>query len=76
MSLAPMGSPMTKRNDVSVKIDLQVVAEAKIAAAVQGKTLAEYLSDAAEAMNREVLAAFKASSAATPKRKPKPKDPK
>jgi len=36
---------MTKRNDTSVKMDVDVVEECRIAAAHNGMTLAEYLSE-------------------------------
>jgi hypothetical protein len=38
--------PMTRRNDAPVKIDVQVLADARIAAAYKGLSLAEYLSEA------------------------------
>jgi uncharacterized protein (DUF1778 family) len=69
MGPATLDVPMTKRNDVSVKIDAEVMAQAKIAAAIEGKSVAEYLTEAAEEKNERVLSAFKAS--ADPKRKPK-----
>jgi hypothetical protein len=37
--------PMTKRNDVPVKIDAEVIRVAKIAAAYRELSLAEYLSE-------------------------------
>jgi hypothetical protein len=37
--------PMTKRNDVPVKIDAEVVRVAKIAAAYKDMSLAEYISE-------------------------------
>jgi hypothetical protein len=37
--------PMTKRNDVPVKVDAEVVRVAKIAAAYKDMTLAEYISE-------------------------------
>jgi hypothetical protein len=37
--------PMTKRNDVPVKLDAEVVRVAKIAAAYKDMSLAEYLSE-------------------------------
>jgi hypothetical protein len=39
------GRPMAKRKDVVAKIDGEVLREAKIAAALKGMTLAEYLSE-------------------------------
>jgi hypothetical protein len=38
--------PMTRRNDAPVKIDVEVLADARIAAAYKGLSLAEYLSEA------------------------------
>jgi ribosomal protein L12E/L44/L45/RPP1/RPP2 len=37
--------PMTKRNDTAVKIDAEVIRVAKIVAAFEGKSLAEFLSE-------------------------------
>jgi len=37
--------PMVRRNDTAVKIDTEVVAEAKMVAASRGLSLAEYLSE-------------------------------
>jgi hypothetical protein len=37
--------PVAKRKDVTVKIDADVIHTAKIVAAYEGKTLAEFLSD-------------------------------
>jgi hypothetical protein len=46
MSVGLLESGMTtKRKDVAVKIDVEVIAEAKMVAASRGVTLAEYLSD-------------------------------
>jgi hypothetical protein len=43
--LDPADRPMTKRNDVPVKIDAEVIKVAKIAAAYRELSLAEYLSE-------------------------------
>jgi hypothetical protein len=37
--------PMTKRNDVSVKMDAQVVEDCRLAAAFRKMALAEYISE-------------------------------
>jgi hypothetical protein len=37
--------PVAKRNDVTVKIDKEVIAEAKMVASSRDQTLAEYLSE-------------------------------
>ena len=37
--------PMAKRTDVSVKMDAEVIAEAKMVAASRNVTLAEYLTE-------------------------------
>jgi hypothetical protein len=43
--LAIADRPMTKRNDVPVKIDAEVVRVARIAAAYKDMSLAEYISE-------------------------------
>jgi hypothetical protein len=43
--IAVADRPMTKRNDVPVKMDAEVVRIAKIAAAYREQSLAEYLSE-------------------------------
>ncbi len=45
MSVGEAIGPMTKRNDVSVKMDAAVVDDARIAASFKGMSLAEYLSE-------------------------------
>jgi hypothetical protein len=45
MSQTTLDGLMTKRNDVSVKVDADVVAEAKMVAASRDMSLAEYLSE-------------------------------
>ena len=45
MSALTLDRPMTKRNDVSVKVDADVVEACRLAATYQGKSLAEYLSE-------------------------------
>jgi hypothetical protein len=37
--------PMVRRNDVSVKMDAEVVEECRIAAAFRGLSIAEYISE-------------------------------
>jgi hypothetical protein len=46
---------MTKRNDVSVKMDAKVVEDCRIAAAFRGVSLAEYISETMrEAAQRDI----------------------
>ena len=45
MSPALLDVPMTRRNDVTVKLDADVAREAKMVAASRDQTLAEYLSE-------------------------------
>lgn len=66
MATKMLERPMTKRNDASVKIDAAAVAEAKIAAAILGQTLAEFLSDAATEKAARVTAEYKSSGSAKP----------
>ncbi len=42
---ALLDQPMVRRNDMAVKIDAEVIAEAKMVAASRGVSLAEYLSE-------------------------------
>jgi hypothetical protein len=49
-----------KRNDAPVKVDVVVLAKARIAAATKGISLAEYASEAIEAAADRDIAAFKA----------------
>jgi hypothetical protein len=44
MTTTTAETPVAKRNDVTVKVDAEVVAEAKMVAASRNQTLAEYLS--------------------------------
>jgi hypothetical protein len=46
MSTGLLDRPMTKRTDVPVKVDEEVIRKARIAASYKGVTLAEYLSEA------------------------------
>jgi predicted HicB family RNase H-like nuclease len=39
------GRPETGRNDVTVRVDAEVIRSAKIVASYESKSLAEYLSD-------------------------------
>lgn len=43
--LGTLGKPMVRRKDTQVKIDTEVVAEAKMVSASRNITLAEYLSE-------------------------------
>ena len=45
VAVADAERPMTKRNDVPVKMDAEVVRVAKIAAAYKDMSLAEYISE-------------------------------
>jgi hypothetical protein len=45
MAAKKPGRPMGNRSDTTVKMDADVVAKAKIAAAYKGKSLAEYLTE-------------------------------
>ena len=40
-----MGRPKSNRDDVAVKVDRQVILEAKVVAAFRNVSVAEYLSD-------------------------------
>lgn len=70
MPLKTLERPMTKRNDVSVKIDSESVAQAKIAAAILGKTLAEFLSNAAAKEADRIIDEYK-TEGSTKTTKPK-----
>jgi predicted HicB family RNase H-like nuclease len=63
----------SKRNDIPVKVDVGVVADAKIVAAYKGVSLAEYISETLRPivereMNEEHMKKFKVSN---PKKAPK-----
>jgi hypothetical protein len=45
MSPALLEEPLVRRNDTAVKVDSEVVSEAKMVAASRGITLAEYLTE-------------------------------
>jgi hypothetical protein len=60
------GPPMAKRNDVTVKMDADVVKDAKVVAALKGLSLAEYLTEVvrpvvAEEFEKELAKRAKAS---------------
>lgn len=57
MSTALLERPMAKRNDVAVKIDAEVIAEAKMVAASRETTLADYLSELIRPLVRRDLQA-------------------
>lgn len=59
----------TKRNDAPVKVDVDVLAKARIAAATKGVSLAEYASEALEIAADRDIAAFKSGGKAAPKPK-------
>jgi hypothetical protein len=75
MSPATAEQAMAKRNDVSVKVDVEVIADARIAAAYKGMPLAEYLSESLRPIVardiEEGHAAKAAKAAGKGKRKPK-----
>ena len=62
MSTAVADDPKmaAKRNDAPVKVDVGVLAKARIAAATKGVSLAEYASVAIEEAADRDIAAFKA----------------
>lgn len=63
MSVAIARRPMSKRNDTSVKIDTDAVADARIAAAFKGQTLAEYISIVVgEAAKRDIEEGYRQRS--------------
>ncbi len=45
MSPALLEEPMTKRNDVNIKLDAEVATDAKMVASARGIAMAEYLSE-------------------------------
>jgi len=61
----------TKRNDVSVKIDAEAVRVAKIVAAYEDKSLAEYLSNLVLEHAIRELEIKQSAGSSLPKRKPK-----
>lgn len=74
MSLAVMDKEMTRRNDVPVKIDAEVVRKAKIVAAFKDIALAEYVSELLRPLVEEHLKEHSRLSLGTePKASPKPK---
>lgn len=58
--------PMAKRNDVSVKMDADVVEECRIASAFCGMALAEYLSERMRAVAKKDIDEGYARRAAPP----------
>lgn len=60
--------PKPKRNDVPVKIDAEVVRQARIVAAFEGVSLAEYLSDFLRPHVAEALERHKRSDPPAPRR--------
>ena len=65
---------MTKRNDVSVKMDATVVEDCRIAAAFRGVSLAEYISETMrEAAQRDIDEGYSQRGQPT---RPRPKGPK
>lgn len=64
---------MVKRNDQSVKMDVQVIEDCRIAAAFKGISLAEYLSETMRVVARRDIDEGYARRAAEGKNPPKPK---
>ena len=64
-------SLMTKRNDVSVKMDAEVIAEAKMVAASRNVTLAEYLTELVRDLVHQDLEDEMTRRVPRSKRKPK-----
>ena len=62
---------MTKRNDVSVKMDAEVIAEAKMVAASRNVTLAEYLTELVRDLVHQDLEDEMTRRVPRSKRKPK-----
>lgn len=58
---------MAKRNDASVKMDSAVVDRCKIAASIQGKALAVFLSEVAGEAAEKVIAEFREKDVASSK---------
>lgn len=65
--------PMVRRNDQSVKMDVQVIEDCRIAAAFKGISLAEYLSETMRVASRRDIDDGYARRAAEAKPKPKGK---
>ena len=53
VAVAVADRPMVRRNDVSVKMDADVIADCRIAAAFKGLSLAEYLSETMRAVAKK-----------------------
>jgi len=62
---------MTKRNDVSVKMDAEVIAEVKMVAASRNVTLAEYLTELVRDLVHQDLEDEMTRRVPRSKRKPK-----
>lgn len=64
--------PMARRNDTAVKIDTEVVAEAKMVAASRGLSLAEYMSEILRPIvHRDLQEETSRRLGESPKRRPK-----
>lgn len=59
-----MEHQMAKRNDASAKIDADVIGEAKIAAAILGLSLTEFLTLAAREKSEKVTAEYRSAGTA------------
>lgn len=63
---ATMRRLMARRNDIAVKIDAQIAADAKIVAAYAGISLAEYLSENLREIVQRDLADWQARRSVKP----------
>jgi hypothetical protein len=68
---ATLERPMVKRNDQSVKMDIEVIEDCRIAASFKKMTLAEYLSETMRAAARKDIDEGYARRAAEAKAKKK-----
>jgi len=64
--------PMTRRNDVAVKLDADVTREAKMVAASRDQTLAEYLSELLRPLVRRDLQSETGKRLTDPAARPAP----
>lgn len=71
MSHATAEMTMAKRNDASVKIDVEAIAIAKIAAGIKGMHLVEYLSELVKEHATREVDEWSAVRAAQAAKKPK-----
>jgi hypothetical protein len=70
MATATSEQVMAKRNDITVKVDREIIAECRAVAVLTGVSLSEYLSEtlrAAAAVDMERVLAKRAARASQPK---------